>query len=271
MSRGRSSDPDQAPIPGMPLPLEAVNLTARYALGHILRPEFVGLDPEQYLDITPAVTAEVNANRLYSSLIGVRYRSRGSIGCQLNTGGIQNITVTPEEYQYLFAYPGNLGRVVVSRTAKSSGYSESGYQVDPGKPERAGKHAVGRRLELLEKLAGSQVTEKELIGRFAVAAAHPGWAVLGPGVDVRLQLTQLRSQVFGNLLSAAGFHRGWSVEEIKQAGRALDKLLYIDRANNKHIGSFRALLRLANQWNTLRHELTKTRITQAEEYLNGGG
>lgn len=267
----RSPVPPQVEIlPGMPpSPKAPVELDARNALAHLLRPEIVGMRPEDYAEASPDILRYADVGRYAALLLDIGPDRPTSLGYRSESEGRMIFTAaTPTEYSLLAGNLYVLGNRASARVeAARQGKRGSLKEVDADAARRAGVHGVERQLEKTQKfVVNSLQPEQELIRRFREAAQNPGFA-RGKQIDLRIGLAEIQEGVIGKLFAALRAQRNWTPQQARLARMVTDRRIFIERHGNQHIGYFDNILALAQVRNAYIGHVAKVRITTAEKYL----
>lgn len=263
----------QGAFEAMPVPNQPVRVEARNALARALRPDFVGINPEEYLDVTDEMLDLAAPEALKTSLIGVRAKSSEaieSIVLHPETRKVDKIyiAVTPTEYGLMSGSIQHLGERAVALSQKKRQRPDVRSAVDDAAAVRAGIHAVSNRAIATQRyLDNALKNQNELIARFQEAAKYPGLARFGSEGAMREQLTYLRTYVFGGMLTTIGNQRDWNSTQQMNALKAINARLFLDRANNRHLVNFKGMLDLAAEWNGHKLAIIASRQWEAKKYI----
>jgi len=246
-----------------------VGLDAKNALARALRPEYIGIRPEDYADITPDMVEMASADSFRRSLIDVGRSSPATLPYMAPRARRPLfVAVTSAEFTLLSGNLTMLGERAVKRTETARQQAAGLSQSDYAATQRSGAHAVESRVAVMERyLAQELLPENDLIAKFREAARYPGRSRLSDEAAMRMGLTTVREQVFGKIFEALRAQRHWSPEQEDRARRAVERRLFIDRFNNQHINRFDAMLALAEERNGYLHAITRHRIHQAKKYI----
>jgi len=272
-SRRRSTVPPQVEIlPGMPpSPMAEVTIEAANAIARALMPQYVGIRPEDYADITPDLVALADPSKFRASLIDIPLNSEGGLSYR-SFEPRRTITVgaTASEFTLLSGSLQTLGGRAVRRTEASRRRAGTLSDADRQASQRSGVHAVESRVDAMQRYLDLELEpEVALVQAVRKALKYPGFAhQLGDEGEVRQKITTVRTQVFGKLFEALGIQRQWTSAQQRLAERSLDRRLHIDRFGNKHLGDFDRMLALAEDRSGHLRAVTHSRMSQAHQYIN---
>lgn len=256
-------------LPDMPpTPFLEVEPDARNSLAKALLPEFVGIRPEDYIDVTDEQLRLASPQLLRASLINV---SRETHGAAANFDPEKRrttfIATTPHEFGILTGSVQMLGERAVSRTELARQRSGNFNARDIAASRRSGVHEVESRLALMEKYVAKELLpEIALIDRFLEAAEHPGLARFSNQKNMRVQFTTLQTVTVGNIISALQRSRQWSPAQQQRATKAIDARMFLDRNDNRHLDYFKDMLLLAKERNDYLLAIARKRIAKSEQY-----
>lgn len=255
------------------MPNQPIRVESRNALARALRPDFVGIDPVDYLDITDTMLDLAAPDALRSSLIGVKPHSSEAVRSVVwdpKTKTTENIyvAVTPAEFGLLSGSIKHLGERAVAGSQNKRQRPGVRSAVDDAAAVRAGVHAVSSRASATQKYLNNDLKmQNALIAKFQEATRYPGLARFGSEGAMREQLTYLRTYVFGAMQTTIGNQRDWNSTQQITAQKAINARLFLDRANNQHIENFRGMLDLAAEWNGYKLAIIATRQWEAKKYI----
>ena len=252
------------PSPNFP----AVQVDARNALARALRPEFVGINPQDYLDVTDEHLDLAAPELLRQSLIGVAPGSPDAVAYRVSRQELLYVAVTPTEFGLMSGSVLALGQRAVAGSQRKRQRIGKRNPVDDAAAERAGVHAVmNRAVASSNYLENVLVKQDKLIAQFQEAARYPGLARFGSEGVMREELTNLRTFVFGSLLTAIGNQRQWTAAQQQRAQKAVDARIFLDRHKNNHINNFKGMLDLASEWTGYKRAVIATRLWESKKYI----
>lgn len=250
-----------------------LKLGSRNALARALRPEYIGLKPEDYQDITAEMLELAAPDKLRGSLIDVPAKSSGAVGyLSPQSERLIYIAVAPQEYGILGGSVLHLGeravQTSVNKRHQPRGLSES----DAAATVRAGVHAVTDRAAKMQQYSDNDLmTQLVLINKFQEAAKHLGLARFGKEIDMREQLNYLLTYTFGGMLQTIAGQRHWTPAQQRLAERTIEARIFLDRDHNRHITNFAGMLDLAEEWNGYKRAIVAGRLWQSKKYIKEHG
>jgi len=269
-----NSFPVLVPLPG----LEALSSApprpdSRIALARALRPESVGINPEDYVDITSEMLELAAPASLRGSLIDVSAKSSGAIGYpSQQSERVVYVAVTPQEYSFLNVNVLRLGESAVEGSVRKRQASPRPSEANAAAAARAGIHAVNNRAAKMQQYLGNELLPQfTLIEEFQEAARHAGWARFGNETEMLKQVDYLRTYVFGGMLQAIAGQRHWTPAQQRLAERTVEARIFLDRDHNRHITNFAGMLALAKEWNGHKQALVGFRLWQSKKYTKEHG
>lgn len=259
----------QGAFEDMPMENQPYSPTARNALARALRPGFVGLKLEDYLDVTDEHLDLATPEALKSSLIGVEPHSSEAVAYwNPEAESWTYIAVTPTEFGLLSGSIKHLGERAVAGSQKKRQRPNVRSSVDNAAAVRAGLHAVTNRATATQLYLDNDLRKQNhLIKKFQEAARYPGLARFGSEGTMREQLAYLRTYVFGGMITTIGNQRDWNSTQQIRAQKAINARLFLDRSNNRHIENFKGMLDLAAEWNSYKQAIIATRQWQVQKYI----
>lgn len=258
MVLSRQAGHGQAEIPG---------LESRPALVHILTPEFTGLVPEDFTDITARDVAYAAPEQLRPSLIDVPRHGRGAVGYMSEEKHREVwLAVTPHEFRLLARHPSKLGQSALMATFDA--YPEREQRTDEvqATARRSAMHAVESRQKAMAAYQEVVLGRLTLIGKFAEMQQYPNLARANLA-HARSRFQTLRDDVIDNMVTAIAHQRQWTEAQATRAERTIMKRLYIEPNRLKRYTNFNAMLRLAHDYNQQKLLLMESRQKESERYL----
>lgn len=259
----------QGTFEAMPTPNQPFRIEARNALARALRPDFVGLNPLDFVDVTDQMLDLAAPEALRTSLIDVRPHSSEAVkSYDWATKKDIYIAVTPFEYGLMSGSIQHLGERAVAGSQNKRQRLGTRNIADDAAAVRAGIHAVtGRAEKTQEYLNNALIKQNLLIAKFQEASKYPGLARFGNEGKMREELTYLRNFVFGGMITTIGNQRNWNSNNQIYAQKAINARLFLDRQQNRHIDYFKSLLDLAAEWNGHKMAIIATRQWEAKKYV----
>jgi hypothetical protein len=256
--------PDMPPTPFLP-----VDPDARISLAHALRPDFVGIRPEDFADVSDEQIRLASAEKLSKSVVDVGRDKHGALGyVNPQNRRLVFVATTPHEFGILAGSVQMLGERAISRSENIRRTDSGLTRTDMAAARRAGVHSVEGRLGVIEKYVENELKpEMQLISRFLKESTHPMYSELPSEGAMRTQLASVLEVVFGNLLEAAGRTRQWNPDQRRRARRAVDASVVLDRGNNNHIENFKHLLELAETRDGYLLAIARTKMHQAQQSI----
>lgn len=260
----------------------------RIGLVHVLRPEFHGLNPDDFNDISEEVVERASASELQSSLlweyikVGDRDRSEESptaIAYRTPHQGFMSVALTPEEYDAMSTSIEKLAnraftKVLVSRDQKlqeASGdpMARARSEEDIRVANRGALRPVLKSRDEMQRLLETGILPKiELISRFSemTQGRNPNLA-RGTRESVSARFDELRGTIFDDMLDVIGLQRQWTPDMTKRAKRIIQKRLYISGSGAQRVRNFKEMLALADHYYGHKRALVQTRIYEADKYI----
>ena len=250
-----------------------LRLGSRNALARALRPEYIGIKPEDYLDITAEMIELASPDKLRSSLIDVPVKSSGAVGyLHPQSERLLYIAVAPQEYGILGGSVLHLGERAVQNSIKKRQQPQGLSESDAEATIRAGVHAVINRAAKMQQYSENDLaTQFVLIKKFQEAAEHPGLARFGKEVEMRKQFNYLRTYTFARMLQTIAGQRHWTPAQQHLAERTIEARIFPDRDHNRHITNFKGMLDLAEEWNGYKRAIVAGRLWQSSKYIKEHG
>ena len=262
----------------------------RVALVHVLAPEFHGLDPNDFADITddlvgrasPAVLREAlldTDNTASSPLHGRDNKGKSVVSYRSGEQGLHVVwlSVTPTEYGLFSRHVDMLGRTafnstLASRDAKlraetDNPAAKARTDEDVAAANRAAVRQVERKLPKMEAYLEEELESRiEVIQKFIEMTKHRNLS-RGTYATVQARFEHLRQYVFGDMLDAVGNQKRWTEEHARRADQILQKRLYISGTKPDRVRNFMEMLELAEEYYGHKRAFVLTRIWETREYL----
>jgi hypothetical protein len=260
-------------LPGMDeIPRPFPELSSQIAFGHAATPEFLGLNPDNYVDIDQHMMSLVTPDRLRPSLIGFPRNQRGEFCISYVPGGADrtpmNIALTPDEYHMVPLTIPSFWSKVVAKTLKSHPPDpRRDYSETVASALRSGVHALeSKATEMEAYLEGTLKPDMTRIEKFSEAARNPG-ARRMRGDKTLIELRWLLDHIHGDMFTAIRYQRGWSSEQESLARRALERRLFFERQHNTHIKNWRDEFAFDLEYTGHKVALYSDRIWQARKFI----
>ena len=233
---------------------------------HVLTPEYLGIEPSVYEDITDQMIALVSPQRLRQSLFNVSTDKEGSVSFQpIGSDTPVTFAVTPTSYNLLARSPVAMKKHGYSRTESARkkkrddavalgelatfGLKPDMTNEDKAAAKRAGAHFNERMEEAMrEHLATAIEPRIELIKKFKEASQHPNLSRIGGRGEMREHFSDLSRNVIGDLLSAVSTQSEWTGEQEDLAMRSVVKGLVISGRPGLRAARLRSMLGLTEEW-----------------------
>jgi hypothetical protein len=258
-----SKNPNQPVLPGMPevasIPLVMKN---RNAVSRTLNPDYLGVRPSDYADITDEMRAAAEPRLLLHSLIDVPEGSPSAVAYQ--PGGAARsgyVALTPSEYGLIVRNPEAFSRAVRNKTLASRPEGDPHTQA----ANRSVQYALENKDKTQKYVTSTLEPWLSLLGKFNQAAANPGLSLMGSEVTMRQNFETFRTNILGNMLEALRVQRGWNDEQADFARRTIDARMFIDRENNQHIAYFAGLVAASQFYFGHKTALFKDRLYQSKQ------
>lgn len=252
-----------------------------------LTPEFYGISDTmpKYQEVTEEMLELIAADSLRPSLINPtkppkpkpgepkRLSTRVEFFDQSKRERV-SFTACSDEFRLFTGNLALLGQVAASDTDKrrrgAPGLGLTG--ADIAAVGRASDHAVSDRLSPMRTYRDRELVKRRRLlatMMFKTDPERPENRLITDltHVQMRQQLSYLRTFIFGRLLTAVSIQRGWNSGNEARANASLDKSIILDRAHNKHISNFRNMVLLANDLNDIEITALSQRIDEAERII----
>lgn len=234
---------------------------APVALARMLRPQFQGLNPANYTEVSHADQLRYGPAQLRRHLIDVPAHSTNAVRLydDARPGRFIYITPTPEEWKLLRSTNklGEAGQNHVEISRQNSFGRVIGAQAvaatmpDSDAPRRGGIHAVESRLAKIDSYLANVIDPSlNLIGQFEEALRYnAGLARFGHELGGRIKLTQLQTGTIEPMLRAAAVQWGISRPDQRlHMRRSLEKYVYFAPTTTIRRQRFGEMLELARDW-----------------------
>jgi hypothetical protein len=261
MGLSRRPGPGQAEIPGF---------ESRPGLVHVLTPEYMGLDPAEFADITPPLIELASPQNLRPSLIDVNPNGRSTVGYRpAGLPGYRQIwlAVTPVEFNATARHVEMLGKTALNKTLENHTREEQRTDEVQAKAKRASVHAVESKLGSIETHIIDTSRRLRLISSFLEMTQYPNLA-RGTVRTVRERFTALRDDVIDDMVLAIGNQREWTEAQSELAKRTIVKRTYLAEPRNERYHNFIEMLGLANEYNGHKLALFLSRRYDARKYIH---
>jgi hypothetical protein len=253
-----------------------INIERKNALARALTPEYAGINPDDYEDITYGMVDQIQPNALAGYLIGIAPPNRDddsepSVLSYYDSRQRREvyIAVTAQEATLMPRSVGAIRRGARLATANTV-VTAFPTDADRGREKRSGKHVHEDKLDILKKFRDNVYAPQGLLlDKFIEASQghQRGLARLGDEGKMRSAIATLRTQIFGDIVRAYGRQRNLSESTTNQVDRTITTAIYLDRVGNRHITNFSNLVRFAKTYNLQKMEVVNQRIEAIERAL----
>lgn len=246
------------------------------ALSSALTPGYLGIDPQNYRDITYEMVDLISSENIAPHLIDVPpYQGQPGqnpfvIGYY--PGKRQDYTrvaVTPQEARI---FPRNVSAI------RGGGQIATGAAVvthfpsdaDIARQERSGDHVQEKKLEGLQNLVENVYSPQIVVlDKFAEAAGsnRRGWARIGKDPKFRDWLTLVRTSVFDQMVVAYGYQRGRTASQIQLMSRSVTAAICLQKPLDRNRETFEDLTKLSRAWVGHKRAAAEQRIQEIERRL----
>ncbi len=250
-------------------PIAKPNLKARTALARMLKPEFQGLQTNDYGQLENDTVAKYQPANLRTRLVGVGSRTPNSVG-YIRDGEkqITYISVSPLAWKLTRSLP-KLAEAAVNGSL-SKRYQLVGEVLDTDAPRRAGIHAIESRQSVLKKHRANVVGDSLLlIDQFEEALKYnAGLARFGSEAQARLKLAELQSTTFDEMLWTAGVNGRLNKQDQQLMKRSVERAIYFAPTAAARSKNFGSLLGLAKEWRLAQAELFDSLLATCAHYID---
>lgn len=240
--------------------------TRRVSLATALRPDFIGINPADFSDITADLIALADPDKLQRSLIPPERKRYSASYVRGDTQRVEHVAMTPEVYGIIVSHVGSFAGRVSARTS----VSRPAGNIHDAAAERSGLHAIQAKLEQLGRYRAEGIEPRRvLIERFREAARYPGLARFSSKDDFLAQLTYLQTAVIDDMITVIRHQRRWSNPDASERllRRTITAAMFVERTKNAHIGYFRSMMDLAADYYGSQWALARDRERQASKYI----
>lgn len=271
---GPTKDPDVFTVPATPR-RQPFELKDRNSLTRVFSYEYMGLNPENYADITPAEMQAVKASSLQPFLFGMPSKREGAIAYlpPERSEPITYVALTPAEDILLTGSIETLGNRAISKSQQKrqplqgENPSQEVVERDAAAAQRAGVHAVEGKIHSMERYVAMTEKNLGLLAKFSKNAKDRNLSMFGDEKSMRENVAYLRTYVIDPVIEAVGKQKGWNVQETKRYQNALVKSIFIAEDNQQQDEDFKAILALAADWNSYKWAVAKTKLDEARRYV----
>jgi hypothetical protein len=272
------SDKQQEPLPGLELPPRSPERSSHVALVHVLTPEFQGLDPSDFSDVSRDQVEKASPAALRGYLLDVPNDGRSVVSYKApESEQWIRMSVTPLEFGLFSRHVDMLAKtafngVLASRDEKLR--QESGNPAalartdeDLAAANRASVRQVRSKQEKMETYLETDILPRvELIEKFQEMIKNRNLA-RGTADTVRERFEYLRTYVFGDMLDAIGNQRQWSARQAEIAKQVIQVRLYLDSDPRRRVENFRGMVGLAEEYYGRKRALVLGRIAESDRYM----
>lgn len=253
-----------------------IDVDRRNSVARLLTPEYLGMDPNDYSDITPEMVELAAPRNLRQSLIDVPTDGLNSVAFRIGHRSLSPdrrmcIAVTPLEYKLVVRNVGAIGRAVTLNTLNSRP-QDSDFAAHTSAAERSATHMFTSKFVRIGQYVNNVLLPRDdLLKKFEEASRpkHVGLARFGNEGKMRQNFEVLRSQILADALVSIRLQRGWNPDKADLAERTIMKSIVLERGNNTHIHKhFRGLLALLQEHNSAKLELFTARGWELKDRLD---
>jgi hypothetical protein len=241
----------------------------RNALARALTPEYMGLNPNDFMDVTPEMVKYAAPAELSKHLIDVPFDVRKSPRAVAFYDPTQrrerNIAVTPKEAQVLPRFMNALQQST-EITADAKITTGIPTEADIARVKRSPLHAQEAKLPKVRALENMLVSQHDLLSRFIQASegSKRGLSMFGPEVAVREKLAYLQTFIIGDMIRAYGSQRQLSAHDMKMLDKAITVRLFF---GPDRLDKFHDLAVFLGSYNEHKYEATKQRREAMERNI----
>ena len=248
-------------------------LRDRASLSRMLTPRAWGVSDATYSEVTTRAIEAAEPENLRPDLINVRAHHGASASYpDVETHRDVWVALAPVEYGLLARSPRALGRAATQRSLAKQPAGQVFDETAQGRALRAADHTLQTKTERMTQYdANVLVPRSKLLGKFLVAAEHPGLSQFGKEVTHLMEMTTYRS-IMDDMLLALGQQRNWGERSGNPqhiARLALEWRILFDRIGNRHIGNFHDLTQLMLDHNNAKHAVFRSKIHEARQEMRG--
>lgn len=240
----------------------------RLALVHMLTPDFAGVNPEEFADVTFEDMVESSPMKLRASLIDVPRNGTSAVGYWSSEERREVwLGLTPAEFRLLARHPAKLGQTAMNATKNA--YSEREQRTDEvrAKAKRSAIHAVESRQSRMTEYAAVVAERLRLIDKFVEMDQYPN-LVRAEITTTRERFQMLRQNVIENIISAAANQEDWAEAHSARIEKAVVRQLYIEPNLQRRYRNFNAILDLGRDYNRHKLRLIQARHNEVEHYIH---
>lgn len=261
---------DVPPVP------QTIDLARRNSLSRALTPGYLGINPQDYLDITYAMVDFVQPDHLYPHLVGVPPFNNGTGNPHTvsyyagRQQGEVTIAVTPREAKLMPRHVGAI-RGAARITTAAAVQTEFPTDQDMSREQRSGQHVHESKLATLTSLRDNvYLPQRGLLNKFIKASdgRNFGLSMFGGEAQTRAALATLQTQIFGDMVKAYGYQRGLPESLTRQVEKAITaSIVLLPNPQDTH-RNFAALVRFARGYNGHKLAAVNERIAAIEKQLS---
>lgn len=240
---------------------------ARMAFARLVGPDVHGLNDGDYSDITEQMMELAKPEALAKDLYDLpTFNDFSSSYFDPIEHRKIHVALTPLEHEKIARSPADLGAKALNRTLKSRP-NRIEFRPDVEAAKRTKISALERKIEEMNGLVDNTLKyEAQQLEFFAEAAKYPGLN-RGKAVNITQAMAYVQTFSIDSMLFALRLQRGWSPKQEDLARRSIEKLLYINRDHNAHIGHWRQMIAVLQNWNGHKIALCKNKIVDAKKAL----
>ncbi len=218
-------------LPGLEKPID---LGSRNAFGRVPKPEYFGIDPSEFSDVTDEERLAVAVDhcftrRLYSGKEGET---------------VDGLALNSVEYEAIVRSPAAFAVAAAART-NSARELDTNRERRDATVQRSVEHAAESKQERAEKVIAGLEAERASLQRLLKEMRTPGYAHMSEA-DMRILAETARTS-FDNLLEVVGSQAGWTPHQRERAEKAMNARLFDSNYKNA-FGYWEDLTTLAERY-----------------------
>jgi len=178
------------------------------------------------------------------------------------------VALTPEEYKLMYRSRSAdaLANLAMSTTIASKPIDN--LERTNSSATRAGLHALENKLFVMERYKNNTLSnDLKILDRIIEATKYPGLA-RGKEDKMREDMEWIFSHVLENMFVALRYQKNWNQEQESLARKSVQRNIFFERDNNKHIGYFRKLMKVNKSWLVRKNALIDDRASEIQRFLN---
>lgn len=223
-------------------PPPAVDLgRTRNSLSRVLTPEYMGLNPMDFTDVTEPMIRYSAPAELGQHLVDVPFditkSPRAVTFFDPRLRRLRNVAVTPQEAKILPRFM-NAFKENVELSTDAAIVNPFPTDADLARVERSSGHAQEAKLPKVKGLEQALSEQRNLLEKFVVASKgrNNGLSLFGSEAAMRERIAFIQAVVIANVIRAYGAQRRLNEEQMKMLDKAITVRLFLgpNRTQNFH-------------------------------------